>query len=42
MCCSSGVYLFTVLDWNTASWAILIIGFAEVALVAWVYGMCEV
>jgi solute carrier family 6 amino acid transporter-like protein 5/7/9/14 len=39
MCCSGGVYLFTVMDWNTASWAILIIGFAEVALVAWVYGM---
>jgi hypothetical protein len=29
------------MDWNTASWAILIIGFAEVALVAWVYGMYE-
>lgn len=42
MCCSGGVYLFTVMDWNTASWAILIIGFAEVALVAWVYGKCKV
>jgi solute carrier family 6 amino acid transporter-like protein 5/7/9/14 len=42
MCCSGGVYLFTLLDWNTASWAILIIGFAEVALVGWGYGMCQV
>ncbi|XP_069668655.1 sodium- and chloride-dependent glycine transporter 2-like isoform X2 [Periplaneta americana] len=38
MCCSGGVYLFTLMDWNTASWAILIIGLAEVILVAWVYG----
>ncbi|PSN52584.1 Sodium- and chloride-dependent glycine transporter 2 [Blattella germanica] len=37
MCCSGGVYLFTLMDTNTASWAILIIGFAEIALVAWVY-----
>lgn len=33
-----GVYLFTLMDWNTASWAILLIGVAEVALVAWCYG----
>ncbi|KAK3926811.1 Sodium- and chloride-dependent glycine transporter 2 [Frankliniella fusca] len=40
MCYSGGVYLFTLLDWNTASWAILLIGFAEIIVVSWVYG-CE-
>lgn len=38
MCYSGGVYLFTLLDWNTASWAILLIGFAEIIVVSWVYG----
>lgn len=33
-----GLYLFTLMDWNTASWAILLIGFAELALPAWCYG----
>lgn len=31
MCRSGGVYLLTVLDWNTASWSVLIIGVAEVS-----------
>lgn len=39
MCWSGGVYLFTILDWNTASWAILLIGMAECAAVAWSYGV---
>ncbi|KAJ1532232.1 hypothetical protein ONE63_000849 [Megalurothrips usitatus] len=38
MCYSGGVYMFTLLDWNTASWAILLIGFAEIIVVSWVYG----
>ncbi|XP_077288856.1 sodium- and chloride-dependent glycine transporter 1-like [Arctopsyche grandis] len=38
MCTSGGVYLFTLLDWNTASWAILLIGVGECASVAWCYG----
>ncbi|XP_066582495.1 sodium-dependent proline transporter-like isoform X2 [Prorops nasuta] len=33
-----GIYLFTLMDWNTASWAILLIGVAELALVSWCYG----
>ncbi|XP_032680610.1 sodium- and chloride-dependent glycine transporter 2-like isoform X2 [Odontomachus brunneus] len=33
-----GIYLFTLMDWNTASWAILLIGVAEVCEVAWCYG----
>lgn len=39
MCFSGGVYLFTLLDWNTASWAILLIGMAECAAVSWSYGI---
>ncbi|XP_043266393.1 sodium- and chloride-dependent glycine transporter 1-like isoform X2 [Venturia canescens] len=38
MVCNGGIYLYTLMDWNTASWAILLIGFVEVALPAWCYG----
>ncbi|KAJ8930137.1 hypothetical protein NQ314_017103, partial [Rhamnusium bicolor] len=38
MCFDGGIYIFTLMEWNTASWAILLIGFSEVILVAWVYG----
>lgn len=33
-----GIYLFTLMDWNTASWAILLIGIAEVGQASWCYG----
>ncbi|KAJ8727719.1 hypothetical protein PYW07_001838 [Mythimna separata] len=39
MCFSGGVYLFELLDWNTASWAILLIGMAECVAVSWSYGI---
>lgn len=39
MTCNGGVYLFTLLDWHSASWMILIIGFAEIVVLSWVYGM---
>lgn len=26
MCFSGGIYLFTLMEWNTASWAIMLIG----------------
>ncbi|PZC76099.1 hypothetical protein B5X24_HaOG205123 [Helicoverpa armigera] len=39
MCFSGGVYLLTLLDWNTASWAILLIGMAECVAVSWSYGI---
>lgn len=32
MVCNGGVYLFTLLDWHTASWAILLLGMAEVSV----------
>jgi SNF family Na+-dependent transporter len=38
MTCSGGVYLFTLLEWHTASWAILLIGFAEIVVISWIYG----
>lgn len=31
MVCNGGVYLFTLMEWHTASWAILLLGFAEVS-----------
>ncbi|KAI5646570.1 sodium:neurotransmitter symporter family domain-containing protein [Phthorimaea operculella] len=39
MCFSGGVYLFTIMDWNTASWAILLLGIAECVAVSWSYGI---
>lgn len=33
-----GIYLFTLMDWNTASWAILLIGVAEIVETSWCYG----
>lgn len=38
MCFEGGVYLFTLMEWNTASWAIMLIGLAEVGVAAWAYG----
>lgn len=32
MVCNGGVYLFTLLDWHTASWAVLLLGMAEVSV----------
>ncbi|CAG9805041.1 unnamed protein product [Chironomus riparius] len=39
MTCHGGIYLFTLMEWHTASWAILLIGFAEVVILSWVNGM---
>ncbi|KAG5312101.1 SC6A5 protein, partial [Acromyrmex insinuator] len=33
-----GIYLFKLMDWHTASWAILLIGFAELIVASWFYG----
>lgn len=38
MCFSGGIYLFTLMEWNTASWAIMLIGFGEIVSVSWCYG----
>lgn len=31
MICNGGVYMFTLMEWHTASWAILLLGLAEVS-----------
>ena len=41
MTCPGGVYLFTLMEWHTASWAILLIGMGEIVIFSWVYGMKE-
>lgn len=41
MTCNGGVYLFTLMEWHTASWAILLVGFGEIVVLSWVYGMNE-
>lgn len=38
MTCNGGVFMFTLLEWHTASWAILLIGFAEIVVISWIYG----
>lgn len=38
MCFQGGIYLLTLMEWNTASWAIMLIGLAEVVSVSWFYG----
>ncbi|KAG5680362.1 hypothetical protein PVAND_009871 [Polypedilum vanderplanki] len=39
MTCHGGIYLFTLMEWHTASWAILLIGAAEIVIFSWVYGI---
>ncbi|XP_055841972.1 sodium- and chloride-dependent glycine transporter 1-like isoform X1 [Episyrphus balteatus] len=39
MVCNGGIYLFTLMEWHTASWAILLLGLAEVVIISWIYGM---
>jgi solute carrier family 6 (neurotransmitter transporter, glycine) member 5/9 len=39
MTCPAGIYLFTLMEWHTASWAILLIGMGEVVIFSWVYGI---
>ncbi|KAL0133767.1 hypothetical protein PUN28_001024 [Cardiocondyla obscurior] len=33
-----GIFLFKLMDWHTASWAVLLIGFGELVVPAWFYG----
>ena len=36
--CPGGIYLFTLLEYNTISWNILLVGFAEIIILSWVVG----
>lgn len=38
MCARGGIYMFTLIDWYSASWSLLTISLIEVVLVAWIYG----
>lgn len=40
MTCNGGVYLFTLMDWHTASWATLLIGCAEVSAPFHIHYIC--
>jgi SNF family Na+-dependent transporter len=37
--CNGGFYLFTLMEWHTASWAVFLIGFAEIDVISWIYGI---
>ncbi len=39
MCCSAGIYMFTLIDTTCASWNILLFAFLEVITVSWMYGV---
>ncbi|CAG9805043.1 unnamed protein product [Chironomus riparius] len=39
MTCPGGIFLFTLLEYHTASWAIFIIGFGIVVSLSWSYGV---
>lgn len=39
MTCHGGIFLFTLLEYHTASWAIFLIGFGVIVSLSWVYGI---
>lgn len=39
MTCNGGIYLFTLIEWHTASWNIFLIGMLEIVILAWIYGI---
>lgn len=39
--CPGGIYLFTLLETHTVSWNILLVGFAEIVVLSWVFGFNE-
>jgi len=38
MCANGGVYMFTLIDWFSASWSLLLLALMEVILLMYVYG----
>lgn len=39
MTCPGGIYIKTLIEWHTASWNIFLIGFAEIIILSWIYGI---
>jgi len=37
LCCQGGVYLFTLIDWYSASWSICILAILESIILTWIY-----
>ncbi|KAJ8911959.1 hypothetical protein NQ315_012770 [Exocentrus adspersus] len=37
MCFSGGVYIFTLIEWNTSSWAVFLIGLCEAVAISWIF-----
>ena len=42
MCANGGVYMFTLIDWFSASWSLLLLAFTEIMLLMYVYGFRRV
>ena len=38
MCAGGGIHLFTLLDWYSGSWSLLVLALLEVGVVGWVFG----
>lgn len=38
MCCKGGVFMFTLIDWFSASWSLLLLALFEIILVVYIYG----
>ena len=38
MCTRGGIHLFTLLDWYSGSWSLLVLALLEVLIVAWLLG----
>ena len=39
MCTGGGIHLFTLLDWYSCSWSLMVLALLEALLVGWVYGI---
>ncbi|KAF0288651.1 Sodium- and chloride-dependent glycine transporter 1 [Amphibalanus amphitrite] len=38
MCANGGIHLFTLMDWYSGSWSLLVLALLEVVIVAWLFG----
>ena len=42
MVCKGGIYIFTLVEWYSASYSLMLVAFLEVVIVMYVYGECFV
>ena len=38
MCANGGIHMFTLMDWYSGSWSLLVLALLEVVIVAWLFG----